>query len=153
MFFFGWGQFILIQFKPECGTAKLSISLFVLFSCCIRYVPFKIEASLLHKFVNEKKHKQKMLRIRHKERNYGHNLPYDPIYKKNSEKKIPKKGNFVWEIIPPRICKASFPLCPFFHLFWLLCYGVLHYFCRYLWRNCLNKLGLSWAKLKSSWKL
>ena len=33
------GQFILIQFKPECGTAKLSLSLFVLFSFC-GYVPF-----------------------------------------------------------------------------------------------------------------
>ena len=39
-FFLGWWQFILIQFKSECGTAKLSLSLFVLFSSCSWYVAF-----------------------------------------------------------------------------------------------------------------
>ena len=39
-FFLGRGQFILIQFKSVCGTVKLSLSLFVLFSCCSCYVAF-----------------------------------------------------------------------------------------------------------------
>ena len=38
-FFAGW-QFILIQFKSKCVTAKLSLSLCVLFSWCSWYVAF-----------------------------------------------------------------------------------------------------------------